>query len=414
MAKIRDLIDRLRRDSRRPLVAVLDQAVYAVSNFLIQVLLARSLSMTEFGAFNFAFAVFLAISAFQQCFLIEPMLVFSSTRYKAAPCAYQRAVTSIWTGSLGALCFALFMIAAAAAAWQSFPALTQSYVAMALSGPPTLFQWQVRRLCVFHRRESAALKGGVSYACILLGGAVALRAFGQLSLIAIGALMATASVVAIATMAYRLPELTKAPTGSISLAAHLRYGRWSFASDTINWFLASGPMIILPLWSGIEIAGKLRVLTLLFMPLLQVFAAILVLMLPRFAALQESSRLKEATVRFAAITLLFATIYSAAAIAAGPAVTDLVFGANYAIGRLWIALAAIATSAFACTQIALLGLRSRERTGHVMLCHLPAAICVGSALAFAPHSGLTALLMAQAIGWLFGLLAASRFARALE
>ena len=226
--------------------------------------------------------------------------------------------------------------------------------------------------------------------------------------------MAAAGIVAIATMLYRLPELTGAPIGAISVAAHLRYGRWSFASETINWFLASGPMIILPIWSGIEIAGKLRVLTLLFMPFLQTFAAILVLTLPSFAAFDQGHRLKGAIFRFAAVTAFVAVFYSAAAIIAGPFVTELVFGANYAISRLWITLAAVATSAFACTQIALLGLRSRERTSDVMLCHLPAAFCVASALAFAPRFGLNALLSGQAVGWLLGLLAAYRFARALE
>ena len=184
MSATRLFIDNLRRNSRRPAVAVLDQATYAFSNFLLQVLLARSMSPTEFGAFNFAFAVFVAMSTVQQSFLIEPMLVFSATRYQAAPCSYQRAVTSIWTGSLGALCFALFMIAAATAAWRSFPALTQSFVAMALSGPSTFFLWQVRRLSVFHHREFVALLGGVTYACTLLGGAATLHATGHLSLIA--------------------------------------------------------------------------------------------------------------------------------------------------------------------------------------------------------------------------------------
>src|SRR5207247_11135829 len=62
--------------------AVTDQGLFAVSNFALNVLLARWLAPQDYGAFAVAFAVFLLLGTFHSSLLIEPMLVFGPGRYR--------------------------------------------------------------------------------------------------------------------------------------------------------------------------------------------------------------------------------------------------------------------------------------------------------------------------------------------
>src|SRR5215208_5610067 len=62
--------------------AVLDQGLFATSNFILNVLLARWLSPDAYGAFGLTFAIFLLLGSVHSAMLTEPLLVFGSGKYK--------------------------------------------------------------------------------------------------------------------------------------------------------------------------------------------------------------------------------------------------------------------------------------------------------------------------------------------
>jgi hypothetical protein len=62
--------------------AILDQSLFAISNFALNLLLAHWLSPQDYGAFAAVFAVFLLIGTLHTGPLTEPMLVLGSGRYK--------------------------------------------------------------------------------------------------------------------------------------------------------------------------------------------------------------------------------------------------------------------------------------------------------------------------------------------
>src|SRR5829696_8092535 len=62
--------------------AVADQGLFATSNFVLNIMLARWLSPQDYGAFAAMFAVFLLVGTIHTGLLTEPMLVFGSARYK--------------------------------------------------------------------------------------------------------------------------------------------------------------------------------------------------------------------------------------------------------------------------------------------------------------------------------------------
>lgn len=61
--------------SRRALWAIADQAASSLSNFAVALLVARSVSAEEFGAFTLAYAVYLFVLEFARPLVCEPLLI---------------------------------------------------------------------------------------------------------------------------------------------------------------------------------------------------------------------------------------------------------------------------------------------------------------------------------------------------
>ena len=79
-------------------LALLDQGVFAGSNFVISILLARWLSAAEYGTYAVGFAVFLFLLNFHQALLLEPMLVFGSSVYRNCLRGYVKALLLLHLG----------------------------------------------------------------------------------------------------------------------------------------------------------------------------------------------------------------------------------------------------------------------------------------------------------------------------
>lgn len=63
-------------------LAITDQGLFASSNFLLNVLLARWLAPAEYGTFALAYSVLLLFLVFHTALLTSPMLVFGSGKYR--------------------------------------------------------------------------------------------------------------------------------------------------------------------------------------------------------------------------------------------------------------------------------------------------------------------------------------------
>src|SRR4051812_486920 len=61
--------------------ALIDQALVSGSNFLLGIVLARTLDPNQYGAFGVAFSVFLLLSLVHQSLILEPMGVFGPSQY---------------------------------------------------------------------------------------------------------------------------------------------------------------------------------------------------------------------------------------------------------------------------------------------------------------------------------------------
>jgi len=262
-------------------LAILDQGLFASSNFLLNVLLARWLAPADYGAFALAYSVFLLLLVFHSAIFTGPMLVFGPGKYRERFPEY-----------LGILLrghFALILPGAALLTATAFvlgrlysPAVERAFLGLAIAGPFILLLWLLRRAFYVRLNPGWSAAGGGVYLLILLASTLALHAAGRLTPATAFLAMAAASLITCLLLLVLLrPTLTTDSSAIHAVAAdHWRYGKWVAAAAGPGWVTDNIYFLALPAWVGLAEAGGLKALLNLAMPALQSISALGVLLLP--------------------------------------------------------------------------------------------------------------------------------------
>ena len=265
--------------------AVTDQALFAVSNFVLNVLLARWLTPQDYGAFTLAFSVSLLIGTFHSALLIEPMLVFGPGRYKARLSQYLGVmVYGHWRLAVpvaGALLLCVSLVLAVT----GFGALSAVFLGLALAGPLIDFLWLMRRACYARLQPRLAASGGALYMALMLAGTYVLYRGEWLSTASALGVMGLCSLVVALWFVRRLGVSWTSVSGGgelrrEALHSHWSYGRWTVLTCALTWVPTNVYYLLLPAWGGFEANASLKALMNLIMPVLQANSALAVILLP--------------------------------------------------------------------------------------------------------------------------------------
>ena len=380
------------RDTDRPagwvrdgVWSVLDQALFAGGNFVLNVLLARWLAPEAYGAFTVAFVVFLLVGTVHGGLFVEPLLVFGPGRFEGRVRPYLRVLLGAharFSAGAGAL-----LALAGGAAWAvGSPALAVLFAVLALAQALILALWLLRRACYVVGKPAWAAGAGALYLAVLVAGAFSLQAGGLLSGPLALALMAAGSLVAAVALAVRLgvPLGRPAPgLGAEAREAHVDYGRWAAWTGVLEWAQLAVPYLALPVFVGLEGSGALRALYNLAMPALQGFGALATLALPLFVRARADGRLRSTATKVGAGMVGLSLVYAALVLVGGRAAVAWLYDGQYAVGGAALVLLAALPVANAMANVLATVLRSAERPAAVFRARAWAtgvAATVGTAL----------------------------------
>ena len=359
--------DRPARWVRDGVWSVLDQALFAGGNFVLNVLLARWLAPEAYGAFTVAFVVFLLVGTVHGGLFVEPLLVFGPGRFEGRTRPYLRVLLgghAVFSGGA-----AVLLGTAGGAAWAlGSPALGVLLGVLALGQGFVLALWLLRRACYVVERPDWAAGAGALYLAVLVAGAFGLREAGLLSGVTALALMAAGSLLASVALAVRLGVPLRPARGALggeAREAHVGYGRWAAWTGVLEWAALAVPYLALPVFVGLEASGALRALYNLAMPALQGFGALATLALPLFVRARAEGRLRDTAAKVGAGMVGLSLAYAALVLVGGRAAVAWLYDGQYAVGWASLGLLAALPVVNAGANVLATLLRSDERPAAV-------------------------------------------------
>ncbi|MCI0707128.1 MAG: hypothetical protein L0Y80_06580 [Ignavibacteriae bacterium] len=287
--------------------AIVEQALFAGTNFIVNILLARLLSQEDYGAFAIAFSIYLLVGYFHLALLTEPMLVFGAGKYAKKNNTYLALLIYchvVLTVVLGVL----LATGAFAATGLIDVSLQQALFGLGLSIPMIMLLWLVRKVFYVRFQPSSAALGGFLYMALLLIATFLIQKAGLLNTFTAYLIMGgSALIVSLIFLATLKPQWTTVahPMFFEVVGDHWRYGRWALGTAVLVWIPTNIYYLVLPTLGGLEASGALRAIMNLLLPVLHVYSTISFLLIPQFVKLIEKGGKQSLTRRVQSVLIVF-------------------------------------------------------------------------------------------------------------
>ena len=218
--------------------AIIDQALFASTHFVLNILLARWLSPEQYGSFAIAYSILLLISNINIAIFLEPMLIFGAGKYADKLVKYLKFVVfSNFAVNLTISLIIIFIISIKALYGWNIIATT--VLAMAIVLPSILLMWLLRKACYLKYRGDIASLGSLAYMVIILSLLFGLFYIDKVSVISAFILMGIGGFIVSLIFIKHLKISTnwRLSKKSISnyLKDHVKYSKWSLPTWIIRW-----------------------------------------------------------------------------------------------------------------------------------------------------------------------------------
>lgn len=378
-----------------------DRGLFALSNFGMNIVLARWMSLDAYGAFAIAFSTFTIIGAVQSTFVTGPFLVFAPRRYRERHSAY--------LGLALKYQFVLSLIVSVGLAFVGVGFyLTGSrdtgavLVALAISCPFILLMWLLRTTNYAKLESRGAAISGLIYLIVLLSSTYLLFRLDLLTPATALFLMAGTSFVVAIWLAIRqradlFAEKLSGPFAREVAIEHWRYARWMLPARLLTATRNNLFIFVLPIWGGLEAAGALRALMNLVMPLGFMQNSLELILVPILVRARNNKSLHEKMALAAAFFVLNAIVYGAALVLFREEIITLLYKQQYIAYAGLVLLMALLPVVNGAAIVPGAALRAMERPKATFWAALGAAVATVLV-------GLPAIAIGGAAGALVGLL----------
>jgi O-antigen/teichoic acid export membrane protein len=278
--------DRIQAWGMKSAVSLVDQTLTSAASFGVNVLLARWMSASQYGAFAVAFAGYLFLTGFHNALLLEPLIVIGPARHMEDLHAYFR--TQLRVHGLLVCPLAGLALAVAAILFRFAPhsPLIAALVGGGLALPVLLLLWLARRMCYVLQQPWAAVVGSGVYCVFSIGGLSVLRHAGltnpMVGFLVLGAGSLLGALMIFRQLAFTPGRVKDGP--SIPLRLILRedwtYGRWLVGSTILYAISTYTQTFFVAGAIGLGAAGVLRAMQVPSLVMTQIIAATGLLVLP--------------------------------------------------------------------------------------------------------------------------------------
>ena len=351
----------------RQVYGLADQTVVSGSNFVVLIVVGRTLAPIDFGYFVLAFTLLQSAGAVQSALITRPHNVLGATRrgedylrYTTASALLQIVYAFAWV--------VLLLAIAAVTRLSGSPSATTFLVAA-----PVAVAWQLqeflRRVLYTERRLRVALLDDVLSYGAQAGILIWLGLDGTLTaaraLVVVGATSLLAALVALPFLRHSLGR----DTNREALRATWQFGRWLGAAEVVYWLASQSYIYIGGLVVGPVVSASLKAAQTLLGPV-SVFLAFFVSYLPTsFARAHERSELPQRMRRAFTQTVPPTVVYALAAIVFAPTLLRHVYGAEYVHDASVVRLFAVYYIILSVSDVFVAALAARGHTQRIFVGH---------------------------------------------
>jgi O-antigen/teichoic acid export membrane protein len=263
--------------------ALTDQGLFAGSNFIINICLARVLLPAEYGTFALAFTILMFVGSFHESLFIVPMVIYGNGRYEQHLPRYLGVL--VWLQLLAAVpVSAVLALTGLVCWWLGGGLLASAFWSLALMQPAVFFLWLMRRACYIRSEPGKAALTGALHLLLLISMVAALETYDVLGVAAALLAIGLSSLVAALWLAPRLGVIMKRRDSPISVREvaenHWRYGRWASATGIAGFVPGNIYYLLMPIFGGLAATGALRAMMILTQPIVQATNAMRLLLMP--------------------------------------------------------------------------------------------------------------------------------------
>lgn len=256
---------------------MIDQAVYSLAGFAMNLWLIKYLTIEDYGRFALAFTLFLMASGIHNAFILEPLSVYGSSVSRSEFGAYLGRLLILHF----AVCLSLSILAIVSLLFIQTSKLTEAILAVSFLLPGILLIWLMRRVYHIIAKPEIAALGSLVYLLVLTVLLVIVTFRYTLSVPVAFRAMAAAALVASVTIVPFIPGSVRQIFASADWSnirsltlQHWRLGRWVALQGVFHELLASLGVLVAGAAVGVSAAGALRALSMFTMPFQQATAAI--------------------------------------------------------------------------------------------------------------------------------------------
>lgn len=298
--------------TRKLSMAVFDQALFAGSNFIMNVLLARWLFPEAYGAFVVAYSWFLLTQNIYDATVVEPMSVYGAGKHSNRLHNYLGYVfkAQIWV-ALAAV--AVLLVGGFSTYAGGSQLVGSALIGAGLVSPLLLARWLTRQPFYILAQPQYAVLSGILYLIFMMVGLGALVLVPQTQLLPLdinlipylsrgeiwiyaGSLLTPFSAMIVMGIASILTAIIlsvyfikpdystrdSALNMRMVMQDHIKYGRWASIDRILGWVPSNIYYIVLPLIAGLAVSGGLRALSNLVVPIFMVMSSMFSVIFPYF------------------------------------------------------------------------------------------------------------------------------------
>lgn len=355
--------------------AVADQGLFAGANFLLNILLARWLPPATYGAMVVGLAVLFALGAMHVAVLGEPLLVFGAGHFAGRRRAYLGAVMAgHWVVAAGVL--AAMLAAGTVTARLGSADLGVALAGLGLCSPFVLLLWLARRVCYLLQQPRWAAAAGGAYLVLMLAAMALLRRWQWVTLpTALAVIGGCSAVVSVGLVILLRPDYRDVNLALLREAAavHLRYGRWSVATNAMFFLSGQAVLVLAGALLGLQASGLLRAIANLITPMHLISTAVATQLVPTLVRTERDVRKRAMWRPLLLLSAVAAGYWLVLGILQRP-LFELVYGGQYMPAAHLVWALGLTVVSGAAADITAAALRAGERPDLVFRCFAGATL----------------------------------------